>query len=136
PSMKTAEFEQRFLRLINERSFKITAANVAYQLELSIDEVQEHLLALELNGTLIQRTDEQGGSYWEMPHRPQPGTLLAPATIEQRARRSLESGHPPEQLKSAPIYATSASAPARGRSINGMVLNALLPGLGSLICGQ
>jgi hypothetical protein len=138
--MERAEFEQRFLALVSQTDVVITAANVAYHLGLPIDEVQEHLLGLELSGVLQQQTDAQGNATYAMPNRPTPGTLPARLSDGSELQQGEQAGppgvHDPAALAPAPMYGGPTSAPARGRNINGLVLNVIIPGLGSLVCGR
>ncbi len=134
-TMARAEFEKRFLALVNQTDVVITAPNIAYHLSIPIEEAQEHLLSLELNGTLQEATDTQGNSYYMMPNRPAPGMLPAISTLqnEPNASASPPGVHNPADLRAAPIYSKPG---APGMNINGMVLNVIVPGVGSLMCGQ
>ncbi|MCC6748280.1 MAG: hypothetical protein IT371_11515 [Deltaproteobacteria bacterium] len=132
-----ADFDKRFLSLVVQTDTVITAANVAYHLNLPIEEAQEHLLSLELNGTLQQATDQAGNTYYVMPNRPAPGTAPAHLALESGQQpRSTGGLHDPAALPRAPIYGGPGAAPAKGRNVNGLVLNVLLPGVGSLVCGR
>lgn len=135
-ALEKVEFEKRFLSLVYKTDVVITAPNIAYHLGLPIEETQEHLLELELNGTIQQSTDAEGNTYYMMPNRPAPGTL--------RARLDAEAGEEggggaapgvmnPADAPAAPIY---KGAPAKGKNINGLVLNVVFPGVGSLVCGK
>ncbi len=133
--MEKAEFEKRFLALVYQTNVMITAPNVAYHLSIPIEEAQEHLIALELNGTLQQQTDAQGNSYYMMPNRPAPGTM--PAGGQLGTQTGGGGGPPgtfnPGELPSVPIY---DSPPAKGMNVNGLVLNVVFPGVGSVVCGR
>ena len=134
-AMERAEFEKKFLTLVNQTDVVITAPNIAYHLSIPIEEAQDHLLALELNGTLQEAMDAQGNSYYMMPNRPAPGMLPALSTLQNEPNAgALQPGvHNPADLRAAPIYSKPG---APGMNINGMVLNAILPGVGSLMCGH
>ena len=132
----TASFEKRFLALVNQTNIVITAANVAYHLNVPIEEAQEQLLSLELNGVLQQESDENGNTHYVMPNRPAPGTL--PARVNGQPGGEGPSGglpgvHNPADAPPAPMY---SNPPARAKNVNGMVLNVILPGVGSLVCGR
>jgi len=133
--MDKNEFEKRFLSLVYQTDVTITAPNVAYHLKLPIDEVQEHLLELELNSVIRQETDDEGGTHYVMPNRPAPGTLPAGRQLSTEEDGDLPPPHDynPAELAAAPIY---SRPPAKGKNVNGLVLNVILPGLGSLVCGQ
>jgi hypothetical protein len=133
--MEKAEFEKRFLALIYQTDVVITPPNIAYHLSMPIEEAQEQLLALELNGTLQQATDPRGNSYYMMPNRPAPGTMQAGSGLQSEA---VGGGGPPgvynpANAPSMPIYSNPG---AKGMNINGLVLNVVFPGVGSLICGK
>jgi hypothetical protein len=134
--MENAEFEKRFLALVNQTDTVITAPNIAYHLSIPIEEAQEHLLSLELNGTLQQSTDTQGNPYYQMPSRLATGTLPSGGNLQTEARAGNPSPpgvYNPAALPSVPIY---SSPPAKGKNVNGMILNVIFPGLGSLVCGK
>jgi hypothetical protein len=136
-AMDKAEFEKRFLALVNQTNIVITAANVAYHLEVPIEEAEDQLLGLELNGVIQQQTDENGNAHYVMPNRGAPGTL----PVQLRTEQGGEGGatgqpmgvHNPADIPSAPIY---SNPPAKGRNVNGLVLNVVAPGVGSLVCGR
>lgn len=141
--MEKTEFEQKFLKLINESTTVITAPNVAYSLNIPIDEAQEHLLSLELNGTLTQSTDDQGNAHYLMPNRPSPGALVAvnrggDAAEDGAAPRSQAAPGlvNPADIPAAPVYSGAGTAPVKGKNVNGLVLNVAVPGLGSIVCGR
>lgn len=133
-AMEKAEFEKRFLALVYQTDVVITAPNVAYHLNIPIEEAQEQLISLELNGTIQQATDDKGNTYYLMPNRPAPGTLPANVDLEAQARSGGPPGlRNPADAPSAPIY---SNPPAKGMSVNGLVLNVIFPGVGSLVCGK
>jgi hypothetical protein len=133
--MEKADFEKRFLALVYQTNTVITAPNVAYHLSIPIEEAQEHLIALELTGTIQQATDPQGATYYTMPNRPPPGTMPANQINSQPgAGGGAPPGvYDPAALPSVPMYNNPG---AKGMSINGLVLNCMVPGLGSVICGK
>ena len=137
-AMEKAEFEKRFLNLVYQTDVVITAPNIAYHLGIGIEEAQEQLLSLELNGVLQQETDDDGNATYVMPNRPDPGSM--PSAAAQLPAATGEDGQPPAAHSSnpadappAPIYAKSG---AKGKNVNGLVFNCVVPGLGSLICGD
>jgi len=137
-TLQRAEFEKRFLALVYQTNTLITAPNIAYHLNISIDEAQDHLLELELNGTIQQQTDEEGNSYYLMPNRPAAGTLPAQITDGEDGPEAQPGGGPPgvtnpADIPSAPLY---TNPPAKARNVNGLVLNVIFPGVGSLVCGR
>lgn len=133
-SLTKVEFEKQFLNLVYKTDVLITAPNVAYHLNLPIEEVQDHLLTLELNGVIQQESDDQGNTHYIMPNRPDPGTL--PARLEQGEggeQGAAPGTYNPADLQSAPIYNKPG---AKGKNVNGLVLNVIFPGVGSLVCGK
>ncbi len=136
--MDKTEFEKRFLALVYQTNVVITPPNIAYNLSIPIEEAQEHLLALELTGTIQQQHDPQGGTFYTMPNRPAPGAMPGAGGLPNEAGGA--GGPPgvynPANLGAMPIYSSPATAPAAGRSINGLVLNVIFPGVGSLVCGK
>jgi len=135
-TLAKADFEKRFLELVNQTDVVITAPNIAYHLSLPIEETQEHLLSLELNGTIQQTTDDKGNSYYLMPNRPAPGTLPAGQSLEQVSEggsKPIPGVQNPADLPAVPMYKNPG---AKGRNINGLVLNCLVPGVGSLVSGR
>lgn len=139
--MEKADFDKRFLALVNQTNVVITAANIAYHLEIPIEEAQEHLLSLELNGVLQQQEDDQGNTFYAMPNRPAPGTLPAQLSSGdgggQGPAGSAPPGvHNPAEQPPAPIYSGPQTAPIGGKAINQLVLNIVFPGFGSLVTGN
>jgi hypothetical protein len=133
-AMTKADFEKRFLTLVYQTDTVITAPNIAYHLSIPIEEAQEQLLALELNGTLQQATDAQGGTYYLMPNRPAPGTMpIGEAGATRGPTQSAPGVVNPADLPAIPIYSNPG---AKGMNINGLVLNCVVPGAGSLVCGK
>lgn len=135
--MDKAEFDKKFLTLVNQTDVVITAPNIAYHLDIPIEETQEHLLSLELNGVLSQQNDAEGNTIYNMPNRQAPGTQPAHQLTEgQKQQQAQQRVQNPADLPPAPILSGGKHAPAKGRSINGLIFNILFPGLGSLICGK
>ncbi|MBW2731503.1 MAG: hypothetical protein JRH20_03865 [Deltaproteobacteria bacterium] len=135
--MEKSEFDKRFLTLVNQSNVVITVPNIAYNLDIPIEEAQEHMLSLELNGVLTQQTDAQtGDTIYVMPNRPVPGAVPSPES-EQGNNQGPPGVHNPADLPPAPVLSQSPSAaPAKAQSVNGLVLNAIIPGVGSLVCGK
>lgn len=133
-ALEKADFEKRFLNLIYQTDVVITPPNVAYHLQIPIEEAQEQLIALELNGTLQQATDPQGNTYYLMPNRPPPGTMPATTGLPAENRGTNPPGvYNPAALAPMPMHNNPG---AKGMNINGLVLNVVFPGVGSLVCGR
>jgi hypothetical protein len=131
-AMEKAEFEKRFLALVHRSEIVITAPNIAYHLSIPIDEAQDRLLDLELNGTLQQAASPRGDTYYVMPHRPMPGTMRVTATPVTPGAASVIPG----VYNPAALPAMAVCSGAKGVNINGLVLNVIVPGAGSLVCGK
>lgn len=141
--MEKAEFDKRFLALVNQTNVEITAPNIAYHLDIPIEEAQEHLLSLELNGVIVQEADDQGNTSYTMPNRATPGTMPQHQLEAQAAsgegakpRRQAVGVMNPADLPAAPVLSGKKHEPASGKSIHGLLANIFVPGLGSLICGR
>lgn len=134
-ALQKADFEKLFLKLVYQTDVVITPANIAYHLNMPIAEAEEQLISLELNGVLHQETDDQGNTFYSMPNRPAPGTLPAGTPLLTEGGGEIRSPHSfdPAQLPPAPVYSNPG---AKGMHVNGLVLNAVLPGVGSLVCGK
>jgi hypothetical protein len=132
--LERAEFEKKFLALVYESDIAITAPNIARSLDITISEAQEHLLELELNSVIRQETTDSGDSYYVMPNRPAPGSVPAPSSLSAEAGGGgTPRDYNPADLAPAPIL---HSPGARGKNVNGLVLNVIFPGVGSLVCGK
>jgi hypothetical protein len=132
-ALEKADFEKRFLNLIYQSDVVITPPNVAYHLQIPIEEAQDQLIALELNGTLQQATDPQGNTYYMMPNRPPPGTFPAGTAPSTENRGNNPGVYNPAALPAIPMHNNPG---AKGMNINGLVLNVVAPGVGSLVCGK
>ncbi len=134
-SIDKAEFDKRFLALVNQTDVVITAPNIAYHLSLPIEETQEHLLGLELNGVLQPATDDKGSAYYILANRAAPGTMPAGNRLlgEAEATGNPPGVHDPASLPSVPIYSNPG---AKGMNINGLVFNCIVPGAGSIVTGH
>jgi hypothetical protein len=133
--MDKAEFDKKFLTLVNQTDVIITAPNIAYHLSIPIEEAQEHLLSMELSGVLQQAEDPQGNNYYILPNRAAPGTMPNPGGVQGQpgGAGSPPGVYNPSQLPAMPVL---SSPGAKGMNINGMVLNIIIPGVGSLVCGR
>lgn len=126
--MDASEFERDFLKLVHETDVVITPANIAYHLKIPIQDAQEQLLALELNGVLREVVDADGISTFVMPNRAR--TQSVPATLDDLARSS--RAYATDLVE----YRESVHSPLSGRALNGLVMNLIVPGTGSLLCGK
>jgi len=134
-ALEKVEFEKRFLSLVYKSDVMITAPNIAYHLKIPIEEAQDHLLSLELNGVIQQEIDDGGNSFYVMPNRPEPGSLPAPLSPDGDPD-SADQG-PVGSFNPADIQARTYSNPgAKARNVNGLVLNVMFPGVGSLVAGR
>jgi hypothetical protein len=131
-TMEKSEFEKKFLAFVYQSNAVITAPTIAYQLEIPIEEAQEQLLGLELTGTIQQATDPQGNTYYVMPNRPAAGAIPG-AGLKAQASGGPPGVYNPADLPSAPVYSNPA---VKGKNLNAFVLNVILPGVGSIVCGN
>ena len=131
-ALEKTDFEKRFLSLVYQSDVVITAPNIAYHLNEPIEQVQEQLLSLELNGVIQQQMDDQGNTHYTMANRPAPGTRRLGAEAGDEDDLPPKSNNPAD----APAAPTYSKPGAKARNVNGLVLNVILPGLGSLVCGR
>ena len=130
-ALEKADFEKRFLALIYQSEVLITPANVAYHLDIPIEETQDQLLSLELNGVIQQEIDDEGNTHYVMPNRPAPGTRRLGA--EGSDAPDLNKSNNPADI---PTAATLVSPGVPAKNIYGMILNFIIPGVGSLVAGK
>ncbi len=131
-ALEKADFEKRFLALVYQSEVLITPANVAYHLDVPIEETTDQLLSLELNGVIQQKIDDDGNTYYVMPNRPAPGTKRL-GTEEGSDAPDLNTSNNPADIPTAPNL-VSPGVPAK--NIYGMLLNFFIPGVGSLVAGK
>jgi hypothetical protein len=108
-----AEFEQRFLEFAYKTRARIDGAAVAYALKMGIDDATDKLEDLAARDVLAREVDEEGAVYFRLPGRPE-------VALVKRA------GGPPAVRE----------APAEGTAVVGLLLNLMLPGIGSLVAGR
>ena len=130
-ALEKADFEKRFLALIYQSEVLITPANVAYHLDIPIEETQDQLLSLELNGVIQQQIDDEGNTHYVLPNRPAPGTRRLGA--EGGDAPELNTSNNPADLPTAPNLVSPGVAP---KNMLGMILNFIIPGVGSLVAGK
>ncbi len=130
-ALEKADFEKRFLALVYQSEVLITPANVAYHLDLPIEQTQDQLLSLELNGVIQQEIDDDGNTHYVLPNRPAPGTKRLGA--EGTDAPELNTSNNPADIPTAPTLVSPGAEP---KNILGMILNLMVPGLGSLVAGK
>jgi TM2 domain-containing membrane protein YozV len=105
------DFEMRFLELAHKSTAPLTIASVAYQLKLPTTQVEARLEELAARDIIVRDVDDEGNLIFRLPGK---GGALASAGGAK-----------------API-----SAGASAGSLNGLLVNFVLPGVGSLMVGK
>jgi|SRR5581483_1599776 len=127
--LSPAEFEQRFLDFAYKSTVTLNAPSVAYALKIPIAEADERLEDLAARDVLVRDVDDEGTVFYRLPGRAQSGaapsggalvktpspSALAPAARE--GQQAISPGAPPQAMA-------------------GLLLNLVLPGLGSLVAGK
>lgn len=101
------DFEMRFLELAHKETAPLTVASVAYALKLPTTQVEARLEELAARDVIVRDLDDEGNLYFRLPGK---GGAMA------------RSGG------GSPI-----SAGASAGSLNGLLVNFVLPGVGSLM---
>jgi TM2 domain-containing membrane protein YozV len=113
------DFEQRFLDYAYKTTAPINVPAVAYALKLPTEEVNDRLEEMAARDVLIRDIDDEGNVFFTVPGR----ATHAPAS-------------PPLARVAGPGQLASISPPADGTAVAAMVLNLIIPGMGSLIAGR
>jgi TM2 domain-containing membrane protein YozV len=113
------DFEQRMLEFAYRTTATINVPSVAHALKLPTKMVDDRLEEMAARDVLIRDIDDDGNVFYTLPGKQ---SLRMPA-------------HPP--LATMPQSGPPAIAPpAEGTAVTAMVLNVLLPGVGSLVAGR
>ena len=105
------DFEQRFLDFAYNTNQRIDALSVAHVCKVPIADAGEKLEDMAAREVLIREVDEEGQVYFRLPGRPRPGAMVKAGP--QNLARVDES-----------------------TALVGLLVNLLLPGVGSLIAGK
>ncbi len=114
------EFERRFLEFAYKTTATLNAPSVAYALRISIAEADEQLEDLAARDVLIREVDDEGTVFYKLPGR-------AHQVVAVAAERALAAG---------PSSGSAIRPAAPPNAVAALVLNLLLPGLGSLVGGK
>jgi hypothetical protein len=104
------DFEMRFLELAHKSNERLTVASVAYALKLPSSQVETHLEDLAARDVIVRDVDDEGNLFFRLP-----------------GKGALATGGG----GGAPITAGASAG-----SINGLLVNFVLPGVGSLMIGK
>ena len=114
------DFEVRFLEFAYQSTTTLNVPSVAHALRMPMAEVSERLEELAARDVIGRDVDDEGNVFFTIPGRP---TARPPA-------------HPALTTTSAPGAMQHVSAPAEGTAVAALVLNILVPGVGSLVAGR
>jgi TM2 domain-containing membrane protein YozV len=112
--VKSADFEQRFLEYAYQASLPLNAASVAYALKIPISEADEQLEDLAARDILTRHVDEEGHVFFRLPGRPQPVAIVPHVGPGAQA----------------------ITGPQSPQAMAGLLLNLVVPGLGSIVAGK
>lgn len=110
------ELEQKFLALAYQSHERIDAAATAYALKIPIARAEELLEDLAARDVLLRAVDDDACVFYKLPGRGEPsGGALVP--VEQ-------------------AQVPAVQQPASPQAMAGLLLNLVVPGLGSLVAGR
>jgi TM2 domain-containing membrane protein YozV len=113
-----ADFEQRMLEFAYRTTATINVTSVAHALKLPTAVVNDRLEDMAARDVILRDVDDAGNVFFTLPGKQ---SVRMPA-------------HPPLMMPGqAPV---AISAPADGTAITALVLNVLVPGVGSLVAGR
>jgi TM2 domain-containing membrane protein YozV len=114
--VKVDDFEQRFLKFAYETRVPINASSVALALSVPIAKAEEQLEDLAARDVLVRIVDNEGYVFYRLPG---------------------QSVHKPGPLAVRPDGQVSAISPAASpQATAGLMLNLVLPGVGSIVAGR
>jgi TM2 domain-containing membrane protein YozV len=123
PPMTPAEFEQKFLEFAYNSTGTLTAPSVAYALKVPIAFAEAQLEDLAARDVLVRDVDNDAAVFYRLPGRAQAPkskaiVRAAPQQMQQRdPSAAIQPGASPQQM-------------------TGLLLNLVLPGVGSLVAGK
>jgi TM2 domain-containing membrane protein YozV len=124
-AVSTDDFERRFLDYAFASKERITAVAVAHALKLPIALCTDRLESLAAADSIHREVDDRGAVYYLLPGREvalapssAPGNALAP-----RASRG-------------DLLGRSSPTPTEAVALTGLVVNACVPGVGSILAGR
>jgi TM2 domain-containing membrane protein YozV len=126
-ALKPRDFEQRFLAFAYETQAPINATAVAYGLKISIAEAEEQLEDLAARDILLREVDNEGYVFFRLPGRSRPSPH-----IDDQYRDARLAGQSIVPYQSH----LPTAVPPPPQAMAGLILNLLLPGLGSMVAGK
>ena len=111
---QSGNFEQRFLEYAYQATLPLNAASVAYALKVPISEADEQLEDLAARDILTRHVDDEGHVFFRLPGKPQPVAIVP----------HVGPG------------AQSITGPQSPQAMAGLLLNLVVPGLGSIVAGK
>jgi len=117
--LTAAEFEQKFLEFAYQTTTVINAASTAYALKVPTADAEERLEDMAARDVIIRDVDDEGMVFYRLPGRKPAALVKSPAA---------------PLAQSAPVSAIGP--PASPNATAGLLLNLILPGLGSIVAGK
>jgi len=114
------DFEVRFLEFAYKSTTTLNVPAVAHALRLPTAEVSDKLEDMAARDVIGREVDDEGNVFFTIPGR---------ATERPPANPPLSRVQPHGQL-------AHVSAPSEGTAVTALVLNIMLPGVGSLVAGR
>jgi TM2 domain-containing membrane protein YozV len=114
------DFEVRFLEFAYQTTATLNVPAVAYALKLPTAVVSDKLEDMAARDVIVREVDDEGNVYFTIPGRV---SARAPA-------------HPPLQRVAEPGQIVHVSPPSEGTAVTALVLNIIIPGVGSLVAGR
>ena len=120
PATASDDFEVRFLEFAYQTTATLNVTAVAHALKMPTGIVNDRLEEMAARDVIGRDVDDEGNVFFTIHGRKTP---RAPA-------------HPPLQAFDRPGPLAPITGPADATAVTAMVLNVILPGLGSLIVGR
>ena len=122
----TDDFERRFLDYAYATHERITSVSVAHALKLPIAMCNDRLETLAASDLIHRDVDDRGAVYYFLPGRADHGEALVPSAKGTLATRP----------RGGDLLGRSSPTPTEAVALTGLVLNAVVPGVGSIIAGR
>jgi TM2 domain-containing membrane protein YozV len=112
---RALDFEQRFLAYAYGAGapHEMRATEVAHAIKMPIEETEKHLEDLAARDVLVRAVDEEGFVFYRLPGRKKTEAIV------RHEDQALASTRPPEH-----------------QATMGLVLNLVMPGVGSIVAGK
>lgn len=114
------DFEVRFLEFAYKTTDTLNVPSVAHALKMKTAEVSDKLEDMAARDVLGREVDDEGNVFFTIPGRP--------------SARS--AANPPLATVGQPGQMVHVSPPSDGTAVTALVLNIILPGVGSLVAGR